>query len=568
VFVGGGADAFGGDGLAAPLRCLREARQRLVAVGVPAVPAPLADLASLTGGRACAATELPRPRTLAALAAPAPATLAATAATAELGGVESWEPLETVTGEVAWIGRIAGALPPADRVGADDLEALWARARIGRGDADDGAGGERIVTPLTSLLVLENDGDYPRWGLPVPRAPRTWWRTARTVASAAAALPAAEAIPEWMKKKGQDDGPGRAGVGRRDRGREPLARAQAAEVGEPARDEARTAGALGVMRPSGTASIFGRDSAIGRDADSALGSLIGNQIGEAYGVGGFGLVGRQGGGSTSEGTVGLGNLGTIGVAPGHRWYAGARQRGSQQPDVVGGQVKTTGGLDRDVIGRTIRSHLKEVKFCYEQELMRRPSLHGRVTVKFAISPTGSVSSSAVDASTVNDARVERCIAQAVQRWEFPKPAGGGVVIVSYPFVLAAGSPVTRPTPARPARPPETEWQVALRILADGAVPLMTRVARIATLLRAKDTSRPEVLGWWLATAHLRAGAPDAEVFLLVSRLLDAAKQARDAVRVLAEGAVRHPDAIARELRRRGRAADAERVQALAARGPR
>jgi hypothetical protein len=36
---------------------------------------------------------------------------------------------------------------------------------------------------------------------------------------------------------------------------------------------------------------------------------------------------------------------------------------------------------------------------------------------------------------MNNPNVEQCIAQAVRRWEFPKPQGGGIVIVSYPFVL-------------------------------------------------------------------------------------------------------------------------------------
>ena len=38
-------------------------------------------------------------------------------------------------------------------------------------------------------------------------------------------------------------------------------------------------------------------------------------------------------------------------------------------------------------------------------------------------------------STMGNARVENCIVQAVRRWEFPKPLGGGIVIVSYPFVF-------------------------------------------------------------------------------------------------------------------------------------
>jgi hypothetical protein len=35
-------------------------------------------------------------------------------------------------------------------------------------------------------------------------------------------------------------------------------------------------------------------------------------------------------------------------------------------------------------------------------------------------------------------RVENCVVQAVRRWEFPKPLGGGIVIVSYPFNFTAG----------------------------------------------------------------------------------------------------------------------------------
>jgi hypothetical protein len=37
---------------------------------------------------------------------------------------------------------------------------------------------------------------------------------------------------------------------------------------------------------------------------------------------------------------------------------------------------------------------------------------------------------------MNNPPVEQCIAGAVRRWEFPKPEGG-IVIVSYPFVLKA-----------------------------------------------------------------------------------------------------------------------------------
>jgi hypothetical protein len=57
--------------------------------------------------------------------------------------------------------------------------------------------------------------------------------------------------------------------------------------------------------------------AYGTDPMSALGALMGDQIGGNFGFGGLGLVGTgMGGGGTGEGTIGLGNLGTIGHGAG------------------------------------------------------------------------------------------------------------------------------------------------------------------------------------------------------------------------------------------------------------
>jgi outer membrane biosynthesis protein TonB len=60
-----------------------------------------------------------------------------------------------------------------------------------------------------------------------------------------------------------------------------------------------------------------------------------------------------------------------------------------------------------------------------------------VTIQFTIAHTGIVAVSKVQKSTMGSPPVETCIARAVRRWKFPKPKGGGIVIVSYPFVLRA-----------------------------------------------------------------------------------------------------------------------------------
>jgi TonB family protein len=273
-----------------------------------------------------------------------------------------------------------------------------------------------------------------------------------------------EQIPEWLKKKSNDEA---GGKGKRHKGEEgkmgkktsknksglyglkgPKDNADPHLAKMLAEEQAQKSGVIGLLKStegSHLASIFGRDTALGNDAENVLGGLVGTQIGEAYGVGGLGLVGSgKGGGGTGEGTIGLGNLGTIGKGGGGgngsgygRGAGGLGGRRASAPDVVPGTAQVRGSLDKEIIRRIIRRHLNEVKFCYEKELMHKADLYGRVMVQFTISGTGQVIASIVSNSTMNSPSVEQCIAQAVKRWEFPKPQGGGIVIVSYPFVLKA-----------------------------------------------------------------------------------------------------------------------------------
>lgn len=96
---------------------------------------------------------------------------------------------------------------------------------------------------------------------------------------------------------------------------------------------------------------------------------------------------------------------------------------------------SSGSLDKEVIRRAIRQHLDEVRACYESELTRNTSLTGRVVVMFAISGKGTVPVSLIESSTLANEKVEKCIISAIRNWLFPKPQNGGIVIVTYPFLL-------------------------------------------------------------------------------------------------------------------------------------
>lgn len=275
-----------------------------------------------------------------------------------------------------------------------------------------------------------------------------------------------EETPEWLEESQANDDAG--GKGKRHKGEEgAMGKKEANKTNnrygiegpadnqdphmarEEAREMARNAGVLGTLRAmtgawNSPTSPFGRDTALGNDPMSALGALMGDSIGENFGYGGLGLRGTgRGGGGTGEGTIGLGNLGTIGHGGGGgsgsgygRGAGGFRGRDARVPQIRSGAADVRGSLSKEVIRRVIRRHINEVKFCYEQELNSRPDLEGRVEVRFIISPTGSVQTAMVQSSTLSNQRVESCITSSVQRWTFPSPDGGGIVIVTYPFVLA------------------------------------------------------------------------------------------------------------------------------------
>ena len=99
-------------------------------------------------------------------------------------------------------------------------------------------------------------------------------------------------------------------------------------------------------------------------------------------------------------------------------------------------VTIKGALSKETVRRIADRHLNEVKFCYERALDKKPALKGRVAIKFIISGTGSVQMAAVASSTLGEPSAENCIAEAVRRWTFPQPDGGGIVIVTYPFLLS------------------------------------------------------------------------------------------------------------------------------------
>ena len=269
--------------------------------------------------------------------------------------------------------------------------------------------------------------------------------------------PIPEEEPDWMKNQDKDEEGAKAKeaegkAGKKDsnqknkkmavKGPKDNTEVQIAK----AREKAYNTGALDVMKGAQITASWGQgQETLGMQAITAMGDNNGSKIGEAFGLGAFGATGTgRGGGGVSERSFGAGRIGTAGRGGGGGGGGGDYGRNAGQlderatvvPKVIPGRPVVSGSLDREIIRRVIRRHRREIKYCYERELIKNKSLAGKVIVSFTISGTGAVVAASAKGGTLGNAAVSSCVASKVRRWSFPEPNGGGIVRVTYPFVFA------------------------------------------------------------------------------------------------------------------------------------
>jgi len=121
----------------------------------------------------------------------------------------------------------------------------------------------------------------------------------------------------------------------------------------------------------------------------------------------------------------------VGKGAGMLGCLGTKGRGSRS--VAYGRVM--GSMSRTSIQSVIRKNISKVNRVYERALLKNPSLRGKIVVSFVVGPKGTVTSAKITYSTIKDAKMQAEILKVIKRMKFPKPAGGGSIQVSYPFIF-------------------------------------------------------------------------------------------------------------------------------------
>ncbi|MFT3691596.1 MAG: AgmX/PglI C-terminal domain-containing protein [Kofleriaceae bacterium] len=134
------------------------------------------------------------------------------------------------------------------------------------------------------------------------------------------------------------------------------------------------------------------------------------------------------------------------VAPNEMMVSGPRSRAGQVFAIMGAQQHDAdeaaeqakkqptikGSIDKAAIRAEVRKNKPAIAKCYETALQKKPDLAGTVQAQFTIDKAGKV----MNATAFGvDPGVATCVAKVIEKMAFPKPNGGGIVVVNYPFAF-------------------------------------------------------------------------------------------------------------------------------------
>jgi len=172
-------------------------------------------------------------------------------------------------------------------------------------------------------------------------------------------------------------------------------------------------GALGVSKPKQKVGASGKDGFTGAST-----SVSGDKTFNKDSKGPIARSGSKGTGFT---------LGSGLTGPDNSETAGSLG------ELSASSLTVTGGLDKETVRRVIRAHNRQIKACYDAQLMLQPNLEGRLRIQWTINPSGRVQTAQSTANTTNSNPLETCLLGVVRSMIFPKAPNGQPTQVIYPW---------------------------------------------------------------------------------------------------------------------------------------
>jgi hypothetical protein len=176
--------------------------------------------------------------------------------------------------------------------------------------------------------------------------------------------------------------------------------------------------------------------------DVLSGGAVDRPLDEALkNVGGIGIASTDSLHNVQLGT-GHGKVVDVNDLRGIKGIDGARETGPVVERDVASRLKVDrpvlegGHADLDSIAREIRSRRKAIAACYERALKLKPTLTGKLVVRFSITAAGTISAVDFDDDTLGAPEVGACVRAIILRWRFAPPAEAPVEL-SFPFVFQA-----------------------------------------------------------------------------------------------------------------------------------
>ena len=209
------------------------------------------------------------------------------------------------------------------------------------------------------------------------------------------------------------------------------------------RKDVSKSGLLGVLSTGGAAKTLskaysGAGTTFGlADKATGFGGQASNRSGKGLGTD-LKNVGRGGKGISTVGISGVGSKGRGGGATSYGGSGGLGNKGQTAiVNVDGLSEEFISSIDKEAIKRIIRRNRRAIKSCYDLELIKNPSLSGKIVLQWRITQGGKMIKPKVKSNDMATRTLGPCIIKRLRVLKFPDPGPDEIAEVAFPFVFEA-----------------------------------------------------------------------------------------------------------------------------------